>query len=258
MQRRGVAILLAAGIAAGCGGVSETHAKPTPTAAPAAAATVAAPACRAGARIPVGSAKRSYAAVVNTRTQAYRAPGRGPFAALARRNVNGVPMVLGILGKRVDARCRARWYHVELPLKPNGATGWVPARAVLVGVVRTRIVVDVSARRVTLYRDGKPVLSTRAAVGSSATPTPLGRYYVNQRLVPRDPGGPYGPGAIGVSAFSRVLTGWTQGGPIAIHGTSEPWSIGRAVSNGCIRVPNPVLRRLFRSTLSGTPVIIKA
>jgi lipoprotein-anchoring transpeptidase ErfK/SrfK len=81
---------------------------------------------------------------------------------------------------------------------------------------------------------------------------------VNQRLVPAEgPDGPYGPGAVGISAFSPVLTGWAQGGPVAIHGTNEPWSIGRAVSNGCIRLPNPVLRRVFAAALAGTPVIIK-
>jgi lipoprotein-anchoring transpeptidase ErfK/SrfK len=123
--------------------------------------------------------------------------------------------------------------------------------------VRTRITVDLSERRVRLYRSGKLVLSSSAAVGSSATPTPLGRYYVNQRLIPDDPSGPFGPGAVGISAFSPVLTGWAQGGPIAIHGTNERWSIGHAVSNGCIRLPNTVLRRLFAQALAGTPVLIR-
>jgi lipoprotein-anchoring transpeptidase ErfK/SrfK len=123
--------------------------------------------------------------------------------------------------------------------------------------VHTRIVVDLSERRLRFYRRGRLVLSSIAAVGSSATPTPLGRYYVNQRLIPSDPGGPFGPGAVGISAFSPVLTGWTQGGPIAIHGTNEPWSIGRAVSNGCIRLPNATLRKLFAQTPSGTPVLIR-
>ncbi|MDQ5820784.1 MAG: L,D-transpeptidase, partial [Actinomycetota bacterium] len=122
--------------------------------------------------------------------------------------------------------------------------------------VRTRIEVDISGRRVTLFRRGKPVLSAAAAVGSSATPTPTGRYYVNQRLIPTDTSGPFGPGAIGISAFSNVLTGWTQGGPIAIHGTNQPWSIGRPVSNGCIRLPNKILRRMFSAALAGTPVVI--
>jgi lipoprotein-anchoring transpeptidase ErfK/SrfK len=122
--------------------------------------------------------------------------------------------------------------------------------------VRTRIIVDLSAKRVTLYRSGTPVLRTSAAIGSPATPTPTGSFYVNQRLVPTDPTGPFGPGAVGVSAFSNVLTGWTQGGPVAIHGTDEPWSIGHAASNGCIRVRNDIVRRLFRWTLAGTPVVV--
>ena len=99
---------------------------------------------------------------------------------------------------------------------------------------------------------------TTVAVGSSATPTPTGSYYVNQRLIPTDTSGPFGPGAIGISAFSNVLTGWAQGGPIAIHGTNEPWSIGHAVSNGCIRLPNATLVQVFREAVAGTPVIIRA
>ena len=110
----------------------------------------------------------------------------------------------------------------------------------------------------TLYKDGRKVLSARAAIGASATPTPTGRFYVNQRLIPYDSNGPFGPGAVGISAFSEVLTGWTQGGPIAIHGTNAPWSIGKAVSNGCIRLRNPVLRRVFAQALGGTPVVIRA
>jgi lipoprotein-anchoring transpeptidase ErfK/SrfK len=101
------------------------------------------------------------------------------------------------------------------------------------------------------------VLRTAVAGGSPATPTPTGRYYVDQRLIPADSGGPFGPAAIGISAHTNVLTGWTQGGPIAIHGTNEPSSIGHAASNGCIRVDNRVLRRLFRVTPAGTPVVIR-
>jgi lipoprotein-anchoring transpeptidase ErfK/SrfK len=213
--------------------------------------------CAAGAVRPVGSATIAWAAVVEHPATAFRSPGRSRIARFGLLNVNGVPTVLGILGERVDGRCRATWLHVALPLRPNGITGWVRARNVQRASVRTRITVDLSERRVRLYRGGQLVLTSRAAVGSSATPTPLGRYYVNQRLVPSDASGPFGPGAVGISAFSPVLTGWAQGGPIAIHGTNEPWSIGRAVSNGCIRLPNPVLRRLFKQALAGTPVLIR-
>ena len=112
-------------------------------------------------------------------------------------------------------------------MRPNGVTGYVRPADVRVQRVTTRIVVDVSARELTLYRAGKRVLTTPVAVGAPATPTPTGRFYVNQRILTTNPSGPYGPAALGVSAFSNVLTGWTQGGPIGIHGTNEPWSIGQ-------------------------------
>ena len=198
------------------------------------------------------------AAVVTAPVTAFRTPGRGRIEHFGLLNVNRFPTVFGVLAERVDARCAATWLRVELPLRPNGATGWVRADHVDRVPVHARVVVDVSTRTLRLYRGSKLVVSSAVAVGSNATPTPLGRYYVNQRLVPSEPGGPFGPGAIGISAFSPVLTGWAQGGPVAIHGTNEPWSIGRAVSNGCIRVPNAVLKRLWPLTPAGTPVIITA
>jgi hypothetical protein len=244
-----VAAALTALAAAGCG-AERTHGVAGPH-------VTRAPHCAAGLQRPVGSAGASWAAVVVRPAVAYRAPAGARIVRFGLLNINGVSTVFGVVGEQLDARCRPQWLHVLLPLRPNGATGWVRASHVQLVRVRTRIVVDLSERRVRFYKRGRLVFSSTAAVGSSATPTPLGRYYVNQRLIPRDPGGPFGPGAVGISAFSPVLTGWAQGGPIAIHGTNEPWSIGRAVSNGCIRLPNPVLRRLFAQTPSGTPVLIR-
>jgi lipoprotein-anchoring transpeptidase ErfK/SrfK len=212
--------------------------------------------CAPGSYRRLGSRTRALAAVVRSRATVLRRPGGPVVSRFARLNVNRVPTVFSILGARVDRACRPVLYRVQVPLRPNGTTGWVSPAAVTVASVSTRIEVDVSRRRLTLYRNGREVLHSPVAVGSSATPTPIGRYYVNQRLVPRDPSGAYGPGAVGISAFSNVLTGWTQGGPIAIHGTNAPRSIGRAVSNGCIRLPNPIVRRVFAAALAGTPVVI--
>ena len=215
-------------------------------------------ACAAGSFHHLGSPRLAYAAVVRSRATVSRRPGGPAFARFRRLNVNHVPTIFSIRGARVDARCNPRSYLVQIPKRPNGVTAWVPASQVGVATVTTRIVVDISARRVTLYDSGRKVLSTKAAVGAPATPTPTGRFYVNQRLIPTDKSGPFGPGAVGVSAFSNVLTGWVQGGPIAIHGTNAPWSIGKAVSNGCVRIPNRVLKKLFARALNGTPVLIRA
>ena len=239
---------------AACGGTSKAGGSPAEK--PSATQARAAPrSCKPAVRR-LGSERLAYAAVVQRPVRAYRRPGQGPFARFGLKNANGVETVFGVVGKIVGRSCRPTWYHVELPMRPNGASGYVRASSLWVTRVRTRIEVDVSARRLTFFRDGRAVVSAPVAVGASATPTPTGRFYVNQRLIPTDPNGPYGPGAIGISAFSNVLTGWTQGGPVAIHGTNEPSSIGRAISNGCIRLPNPVLRRIFSATPAGTPVVV--
>jgi len=206
----------------------------------------------------MGTPRTSYGAVVRKRAIAFRQPGKSELARFGPLNVNGVRTVFAVLAKRVDRYCGVSWYRVQLPLKPNGVTGWVRPYAVRLVPLTTRIQVNLSSRRVTLFVRGKRVLTARAAIGTSATPTPTGRYYVNQRLIPADTSGPFGPGALGISAFSEVLTGWAQGGPIAIHGTNRPHLLGQAVSNGCIRIHNDKLRRLFRRALAGTPVTVSA
>src|SRR2546425_435760 len=216
------------------------------------------PLCSPGSIVRLDGPRVAYAVTVRRKAVAYRAPGKHPFARFGRLNINGVPTVFAVLSARLDRSCRASWYHVQLAMRPNGRTGWVRAGAVTERALHVRIVVDLSQRRVTLYRGLKPLLVTTAAIGSPSTPTPTGHYYVNQKLVAPDPLGPFGPAAIGISAFSPVLQHWTQGGPIAIHGTNEAELLGSAVSHGCIRVPNDVVVRLWKLVPPGTPVLIRS
>lgn len=235
-------------VAAGCGGL--------PARAPEREA--ADDGCEPGSVEPLRSDRLAYAGLVRDTARAYRRPGRGLIHSFARENVNGHTTVLGVLAAVRDARCEPRWYRVQLPVKPNGTLGYVRARDLELYRVPTRIEVDLSERRVELRRQGRLVVATTAAVGTASTPTPTGRFYVNQRLLAADPAGAYGLGGVGISAFSEVLTGWAQGGPIAIHGTNRPDTIGLAASNGCLRVENDVLRRIFDAAVPGTPVVIRA
>jgi L,D-transpeptidase catalytic domain len=200
----------------------------------------------------------AFAAHAQGFVRAYAAPGGKVRRVFPRMNQNGVANVFGVLAVSRDRACEPVWYRVQLPMRPNGAVGYVRANAVSVRPVRTRIEVDLSSRRLALFRDGRLVLRTTAGTGTSKTPTPTGRYYVNQRFRVRDAGSPFGPAAIGISAFSPVLTGWAQGGPIAIHGTSDPSSVGRAASHGCLRLQNRVVLRLLWATKTGSPVVIHA
>jgi lipoprotein-anchoring transpeptidase ErfK/SrfK len=230
------------------------------------AAALSAPVAQA--RVVVGEAcpgERS----VSAPGLAYAAYAKGPVVArsspegrvvrrFGRLNQNGVRTVFGVVSVALSPTCQPLGYHVQLPIRPNGSNGFVKLAAVAVHPVRTRIEVDLSSHRLTLFRDDRQVLTTTAGIGADGTPTPTGVYYVNQRLRPDDPTGSFGPGAIGISAFSPTLTDWAQGGPVAIHGTNDPSSVGRSASHGCIRVQNPVLRVLYRATRPGTPVVIHA
>jgi hypothetical protein len=261
-----LALGLGVGLVLGRGGSRHEAAPPRAAPAPPAARRLAppppprvrAPRCPAGAERALGDGKLAFAAYVRTKAVAYRSPGRRPLATFGRLNVNRFPSVFGVVGAIQGSRCEAVWYRVQLPLRPNGAVGYVRGADVRVERVAMRLEIDLSARRLTLYRAGRPVLRAAVAIGKPATPTPLGRYYVNQRLLAANPRGAYGPAALGISAFSDVLTHWAQGGPIGIHGTNEPWLVGQAASNGCIRLRNAEMTRLFAQVPAGTPVIIGA
>ena len=67
------------------------------------------------------------------------------------------------------------------------------------------------------------------------------------------PGGPKNP------LGARALYLYDANGndtAIRIHGTTEPGSIGRAVSNGCIRMRNEAVMALFEQVPIGTPVYV--
>jgi lipoprotein-anchoring transpeptidase ErfK/SrfK len=169
---------------------------------------------------------------------------------------NGRPNAFAVLGASGDP-CRPDWYRVRFANSADGATGWVAASLVDPYRVRARIVVDLSARRLVLYVSGKQEISAPVAVGAAGTPTPTGRFFVTERWRILDPTGPLGAAALGISAHSSALHGWPRGAPIALHGTNDPASIGRAASHGCVRVDNTVIRRLLGYALLGTPVTIR-
>lgn len=152
-----------------------------------------------------------------------------------------------------------RWLRVFLPMEPNGSMGWVRARDVELSTTSYRILVDISANRLIVFDDERVVMRESVAVGTGGTPTPTGDFYITMLVRPPDPGGPYGPYAYGLSAYSEVLNTFAGGdGQVAIHGTNDPSSVGLAVSHGCVRMRNPAITRLTRLLPLGTPVRIRA
>ena len=145
---------------------------------------------------------RSYAVDVRGLVHVHRAPGGKAFARFGRLNINNVPTVFAALEAVPGARCRAAWYRVMIPLKPHGQTGYVRAREVRLRPVRTRIVVDLSTRRLTVFDHGKRVLGEnrdRRAVDPDPD-RPLLRQ-------PAVPGRPAGPVWLGRDRHLRIFGG---------------------------------------------------
>ena len=154
---------------------------------------------------------------------------------------------------------QADWYEVYLPIRPNGATGWVPSSAVAASGTTYSIQVDTTAHILTLLDDGAQVEQFPIAVGRSDRPTPGGVYFIRELLVQPDATGLYGPYAYGLSGYSPVLEHFAGGDAvIGLHGTNDPARLGQDVSSGCIRMSNDAITRLVQvyGLPLGTPVYI--
>jgi lipoprotein-anchoring transpeptidase ErfK/SrfK len=177
-----------------------------------------------------------------------------PSYVLEPATLLGSPRVFLVETGPVDG-----WVEVSLPIRPNGSTGWVRAVALDLDVLDYAIFVDLSDRRLRLEQGEEVVLDTEVAVGSPHNPTPTGSYFVTDIVQLTDPGGPWGPFALGLSAFSDTITEFNGGdGIIGIHGTNRPASIGEPVSLGCVRVHNEIAAHLAELVKLGTPVEIAA
>ncbi|WP_367784715.1 L,D-transpeptidase [Mesorhizobium marinum] len=66
------------------------------------------------------------------------------------------------------------------------------------------------------------------------------------------PGGPDNP----LGARALYLYRGDEDTMFRLHGTNEPWSIGRAVSSGCVRLLNDDVIDLYERTPVGTSVLV--
>ncbi|MEM8707044.1 MAG: L,D-transpeptidase [Actinomycetota bacterium] len=268
-------VVLAALLAAGCGaavtdadpGVAisvESVATPTSTTAP--PTTSAAPTTTADPTVPTTTVRppeehETFVAHVKpevTELVAYTEPGGGEIVPFEFRITNptywGNPLTLMVLDRTPDGE----WLRVQIPVRPNGTEGWIPAGDAELESHFVRARVDLTNRSVMVWDGDDLVAETAAVIGKDATPTPVGRFFVND-LVEKFEGSAYGPYILSLSAFSEALETFAGGIPvIAIHGTNRPELVGGAHSNGCIRIPNDVITFLAKYVPMGTPVDIVA
>lgn len=108
-----------------------------------------------------------------------------------------------------------------------------------------RITVNTTAHTLTLYKDNKVFKTYKVAVGKPSSRTPKGTFKIINRAI--NPGGPFGVRWLGLDA---------PNGDYGIHGTNNPSSIGKSVSNGCIRMHNKDVLEVSNLVPIGTVVKI--
>jgi lipoprotein-anchoring transpeptidase ErfK/SrfK len=177
----------------------------------------------------------------------------GPVAARVRATTEfGSPQTLTVVDRR------GGWVGVTTPKRPNGRLAWVEAGSRAFARERTRVSlhVDLSRKRLTL-RDGRKPRSVRVGIGGPASPTPVGRFAVTDKLQGARFSGAYGCCILALSGRQdKTPPGWTGGDRLAIHGSASPGDFTGA-SAGCLRADARTLRTLMRRVPLGTPVFVE-
>ena len=212
--------------------------------------------------IPAPTPRVAYLANVVIETEARTAPS---VLAPIREHVGtaslwvGGPVSLLILRSAIDSGGR-EWLDVRLPIRPNDASGWIPANDVIVDKTEWRIVVKLHIRRLEAFHNGRELRSFPVVIGKRATPTPQGLFAI-YAIARQPPGSELGPYALHLTAHSNVLDNYGGGpGRVAIHGRAGPLladPIGSARSHGCIRADNDEILWLVARLPLGTPVVVE-
>lgn len=173
------------------------------------------------------------------------------------RPITGGPTVLPVDAHRTTPD-GIRWLRVRVPGRPNGRRGWIARRGTTLARTPWQVVISTRARTLRVYHRGRLARAFPAAVGTQATPTPHGRFFVEEsvQMLAGSAGGPY---ALALSARSNVLQEFGGGpGQIAVHGVQNLGGRpGTAISHGCLRVANSNSRWLAARIAPGTPVTIR-
>lgn len=162
--------------------------------------------------------------------------------------VIGSPLVFLVVDNHGD------WLEVMTPTRPNQQVGWLATDQVTLSTHEWHMEIDVTDNMLRVWDGPDLRIETSTVDGKPATPTPLGRYYINE-VQQQSPTGVYGSWIISTNGFSDSLERFSGEVPIfAVHGTNRPATMGQDLSNGCVRVPNDIVDFIAAHVPAGTPL----
>lgn len=124
------------------------------------------------------------------------------------------------------------------------------------------IVINKTKRILTLYEGSKVIQKYPVAVGNPPSRTPEGKYTIVSKVInPSWGGGGYAEPVKGGVPENPLGYRWLglsykNGSTLGIHGNNSPYSIGKNVSHGCIRMINSDVTQLFTIVPRSAPVWI--
>lgn len=202
-----------------------------------------------------GWSARPLASSIEVRSNAD--PDAAVVGVFSHVNTYGDPQTFAVRAELwgVDGR---PWLRVQLPIRPNGAEGFIPADAVRVEGHDQKLVVMRSTGVLQRFQSGRLTGEWKVTVGTDSRPTPLGTFYV--WTIWNGWTSAYGAGVLALDGHSEVLnpSNWPGEARLAIHGNARAAQLGGPSSSGCPRMLDREIAPLLSTVPLGTPVEIVA
>jgi L,D-transpeptidase ErfK/SrfK len=204
----------------------------------------------------------------------YRFPGQGILLDGTARTVIGIPQIHKVSDEETLLDI-ARQYglgfneladlypHQDPWLLRHGMEVTIPSQWILPAHRNTGIVINIAELRLYYFMDRIGMVKTfPIGIGDEGWETPLGDYQIGEKRVrptwhvPQSLQEKYGTATVAPGPDNPLGNYWMRLGHSAygIHGTNFPWSVGRLVTHGCIRLYPEHIQELFQLIQPGTPV----
>ena len=179
----------------------------------------------------------------------YASVGGQPIAKLPPIQM-GSPTWVPVVAEQGD------WAQILLPTRPNASSGWVHLTAGAAESAQNDFAVTVDRAQFTLeiLEAGKSLGKWTIGTGKPEHPTPAGRAYIIASIA--ETKNTYSPIVLPLSYHSDSLETFGGGpGTVGLHTWPNTSFVGKANSDGCIRVTKETLDQLVKLPL-GTIVNI--
>ena len=168
----------------------------------------------------------------------YHEPNGKPIAKLPNLQM-GSPTWVPVIARQGD------WAQVLLPTRPNAASGWVNTAGDVVEIAHNDAVINVDLKtfKLEIKRNGQSQGSWSIGTGKPEHPTPVGRAFIVASV--DESVNKYSKIVFPLSFHSDSLEEYGGGpGVTGMHTWPDNSFVGKATSDGCIRVTPEVLDKI--------------